>query len=63
MAKKKISQIRKEYYKQEQRIRNIIKREFKRGINVYEQEVLPPTPKRVTKSAVQRLKVSRAGLP
>ena len=56
MASKKISQVRQEYYKQEQRIRNIVKREAKRGLTIDINQLLPPTPSRVTKVSVARLK-------
>ena len=56
MAKRKLSQVRQEYLKQEKRIRNIVKREAKRGIEIDISKLLPQTPQRITRSAVQRLR-------
>ena len=56
MAKRKLSQVRQEYLKQEKRIRNIIKREAGRGIYIKESAILPERPKRITRSAVERLR-------
>ena len=58
MAKRKgIKQTpnQREYAKQLQRIKNAVKRAEKRGY-IFDADVVPQTPKRITKSAIQRLK-------
>lgn len=54
MAKKK-SEIQEEYRKERNRIQRFIKRAEKRGY-VFENNILPKIPKRITKSSVARLK-------
>lgn len=55
MAKRrKITETRKEYNKQRKRIQNFISRARKKGF-IFEENILPPIPKRVTKSSVSRL--------
>ncbi len=55
MAKKrKPTQAEKEYKKQRQRIQRFIKSAEKRGF-MFDQRVLPPVPKKITKASVQRL--------
>lgn len=58
MARSKVrkqSANQREYAKQVKRIKQFISRAEKRGYR-FEADILPPTPKRVTKQAVQRLK-------
>lgn len=57
MAKRKstMSKIRQEYNKQVRRIKNFISRATKRGYR-FESNIIPETPKRVTKKQVERLK-------
>ena len=58
MAKRKGSKQtpnQREYAKQLQRIKNAVKRAEKRGY-IFDSDVVPQTPKRITKSAIQRLK-------
>ena len=45
----------REYAKQLQRIKNAVKRAEKRGY-IFNENVIPQTPKRITKSAIQKLK-------
>ena len=54
MAKKK-SEIQQEYKKERNRIQRFIKRVEKRGY-IFEDNILPKIPKRITKSSVARLK-------
>ena len=57
MAKKKarkLSQIRKEYNKQRKRIQSFLSRTRKQGY-IFEENILPQIPKRVTKASVSRL--------
>lgn len=54
MAKKK-SEIQQEYKKERNRIQRFIKRAEKRGY-IFEDNILPKIPKRITKSSVARLK-------
>lgn len=55
MAKKrKQTQAEKEYKKQHRRIQRFIKSAEKRGY-MFDQRVLPPVPKKITKASVQRL--------
>lgn len=57
MAKKKarkLSQIRKEYNKQRKRIQSFLSRTMKQGY-VFDENILPQIPKRVTKASVSRL--------
>lgn len=57
MAKKKarkLSQTRKEYNKQRKRIQSFLSRARKQGY-VFEENILPQIPKRITKSSVSRL--------
>lgn len=57
MAKRKrqkISETRKEYNKQRKRIQNFLSRARKKGF-IFEENILPQIPKRVTKSSVARL--------
>ena len=53
--KKRISETRKEYNRQRKRIQNFISRNKKRGF-LFDENILPKTPKRVTKASVNRLK-------
>ena len=53
--KKKQTQAQKEYRKEQQRIKRFIKRAQERGF-MFDESVLPPTPKRITKASVQKLK-------
>ena len=53
--KKKQTQAQKEYRKEKQRINRFIKRAQARGF-MFDESVLPPTPKRITKASVQKLK-------
>nr|DAK94954.1 MAG TPA: hypothetical protein [Caudoviricetes sp.] len=57
MAKRKtrkVSETRKEYNKQRKRIQNFLSRARKQGY-IFEENVLPQIPKRITKSSVARL--------
>lgn len=56
MAKKKrkLTSTQKEYYKQRKRIQNFLSRARKRGY-IFNENVLPPVPKRITKASVARL--------
>lgn len=56
MAKKKtrLSQTRKEYNKQRKRIQSFLSRARKQGY-IFEENILPQIPKRVTKASVSRL--------
>ena len=56
MAKKKkrLSQTRKEYNKQRKRIQSFLSRTRKQGY-IFEENILPQIPKRVTKASVSRL--------
>ena len=54
MAKKK-SEIQQEYKKERNRIQRFIKGAEKRGY-IFEDNILPKIPKRITKSSVARLK-------
>ena len=56
MAKKKkrLSQTRKEYNKQRKRIQSFLSRARKQGY-IFEENILPRIPKRVTKASVSRL--------
>ena len=57
MAKKKVrklSQTRKEYNKQRKRIQSFLSRTRKQGY-IFEENILPQIPKRITKSSVSRL--------
>ena len=53
--KKRISETRKEYNRQRKRIQNFISRNKKRGF-LFDENILPKIPKRVTKASVNRLK-------
>lgn len=53
--KKRISDTRKEYNRQRKRIQNFIARNNKRGF-LFDENILPKIPKRVTKASVNRLK-------
>ena len=53
--KKRISETRKEYNRQRKRIQNFISRNKKRGF-LFDENILPKMPKRVTKASVNRLK-------
>lgn len=53
--KKRVSETRKEYNKQRKRIQNFISRNKKRGF-LFDENILPKIPKRVTKASVNRLK-------
>lgn len=53
--KKRISATRKEYNRQRKRIQNFISRNKKRGF-LFDENILPKIPKRVTKASVNRLK-------
>lgn len=53
--KKRISETRKEYNRQRKRIQNFISRNKKRGF-LFDENILPKIPKRVTQSSVNRLK-------
>ena len=50
----KITETRKEYNKQRKRIQNFLSRARKKGF-IFEENVLPEIPKRVTKASVRRL--------
>lgn len=52
--RRKITETRKEYNKQRKRIQNFLSRARKKGF-IFEENVLPQIPKRVTKSSVSRL--------
>ena len=55
MAKKKpISLLRQQWNKEVKRLKRFIKNAEKRGF-IFSEKVIPPTPKRVTKKAVERL--------
>lgn len=54
MARRKLTKNRIEYNKQVRRIKNFIKRAEKRGYE-FSEDILPKTPKRVTKQAIKRL--------
>ena len=54
MAKKKLTQLQREYAKQRKRIQQAIRRAEKRGY-ILDKEILPPIPKRITKHSVSRL--------
>ena len=56
--KKKQTQAQKEYKKEQQRIKRFIRRAQERGY-IFPDNVLPPTPKRITKASVQKLKKIR----
>ena len=53
--KKRISETRKEYNRQRKRIQNFISRNKKRGF-LFDENILPKIPKRVTQASVNRLK-------
>ena len=52
--RRKITETRKEYNKQRKRIQNFLSRARKQGY-IFEENVLPEIPKRVTKASVRRL--------
>ena len=52
--RRKITETRKEYNKQRKRIQNFLSRARKKGF-IFEENVLPQIPKRVTKASVSRL--------
>ena len=52
--RRKITETRKEYNKQRKRIQNFLSRARKKGF-IFEENVLPEIPKRVTKASVRRL--------
>lgn len=54
MARRKLTKNQIEYNKQVRRIKNFIKRAEKRGYE-FSDDILPKTPKRVTKQAIKRL--------
>lgn len=53
--KKRISETRKEYNRQRKRIQNFMSRNKRRGF-LFDENILPKIPKRVTKASVNRLK-------
>lgn len=54
MRKKEKSAVRREYDKQRKRVRDFIRRAEKRGY-YFDEGILPPIPKRVTRASVRRL--------
>lgn len=54
MARRKLTKNQIEYNKQVRRIKNFIKRAEKRGYE-FNEDILPKTPKRITKQAIKRL--------
>ena len=54
MARRKLTKNQIEYNKQVRRIKNFIKRAEKRGYE-FSDDILPKTPKRITKQAIKRL--------
>lgn len=54
MARRKLTKNQIEYNKQVRRIKNFIKRAEKRGYE-FNDDILPKTPKRITKQAIKRL--------
>ena len=61
MARRKLTKNQIEYNKQVRRIKNFIKRAEKRGYE-FNEDILPKTPKRITKQAIKRLPIARFDL-
>ena len=60
MARRKLTKNQIEYNKQVRRIKNFIKRAEKRGYE-FNEDILPKTPKRITKQAIKRLEGIKCG--